>query len=86
MGEQTLTTVLYGSLRARYPFGVGLLVYDHRRGTVTPLPDAAAARSYFGNGPPQRSVECPHGLAGTGVTLFAMDRWYRRVEDRYLWP
>ncbi|MBA2529169.1 MAG: hypothetical protein H0V19_04290 [Euzebyales bacterium] len=86
VGEDALTTVLYGSLRARYPYGPGLLVYDHRRGTVTPLPDAAAARSYFGDGPPRRSVACPHGLAGTGVTLFPMDRWYRRVEDRYLWP
>jgi hypothetical protein len=85
IGQEGLSTVLYGSLEAHYAFGRGLLLFDADRGLVVPLSDAQAAHKLVSATGPS-GVKCPPGAAGYGTTILPLDRWYRRLENRYLWP
>jgi hypothetical protein len=80
IGEDGLTTTIYGTQRAFYPYGPRLLVYDARHDAVHPLPDAETARKYFSSRSPDR--ECP-GSPGIGVPFLPLDIRFRQWELRY---
>lgn len=64
-----VSTVIYGALEKRYPYGLDLLAYDYARGTTTALSDYATASAYFQRANPDRGSGCPAGQEGFGVRL-----------------
>ena len=50
------TTFVGVTERLSYPYEKGIVVYDWRRDSLTPLPDRAAARAYLRNTP---RIDCP---------------------------
>ncbi|MFN2433308.1 MAG: hypothetical protein ABR599_10945 [Gemmatimonadota bacterium] len=70
VGEDGLTTHIYGSMRQDYPYGERLIVYDVATDTARSLPDARAARAYFAGRLPRLEGDCPRGHEGHGVQVF----------------
>jgi hypothetical protein len=66
--QEGIESRIYLSLHF-YPYGPNLKVYDFRRGVLQELPDAAAARKYFGITGPEYTF-CPPGQEGDGVFVF----------------
>ena len=83
VGAEGLTTTLYGTHHAYYPYGEQLLVYDFERSTVIPLPDAHSARNYFAETGVGSASRCQTGWAGTGVPVLPVDVWFRQLERTY---
>ena len=81
---QTLSTTLYGSLEEQYRLGPRTVLFDPRRGVLSPLPDAETARALVTA--PSSDTACPRGRAGYGVPILPFDEVYRRFENRHLWP
>lgn len=85
VGSKGLSTTLYGTHHAYYPYGDHLFVYDFERATLTTLPDAHSALTYFaGRGVDSTSL-CPTGWAGTGVPVLSADVRFRQLERTYFW-
>jgi hypothetical protein len=85
VGARGLSTTLYGTHEAYYPYGEHLVIYDFERSTAVPLPDTQSAREYFvgrGIGPANR---CPSGWAGTGVPVLSADVRFRQLERTFFW-
>ncbi len=82
VGDEGVSTRLYGGLTAHYPYGPRLLVFDARGKHVRRLTNATDARTWWSA---REQPDCPRGAAGYGTTLFGWDRRYRRLENTYLW-
>jgi hypothetical protein len=82
VGRRGLTTVLYGTHRARYAYADGVEVYDPRTHRVIPLPDAAAAHAWSAA---RRPPACPPGWPGTGTPVLSTDVLMHRWEREYFW-
>jgi hypothetical protein len=66
VAPQELSTEIYSDVY-HYPFGDGLLVYDHIRRGAYPLNDSEAARRYFAARPFSPTRDCPPGHEGLGA-------------------
>ncbi|MGI8521304.1 MAG: hypothetical protein ACR2MC_12015 [Actinomycetota bacterium] len=84
IGEDGLSTVLYGSLEAHYRFGPHLFLLDSRSAALAPIPDEDVARRVL-NVDASKESACTRGAAGYGTTILPLDQRYRRLEDRFLW-
>lgn len=79
--ERGLSTTLYGTHTAYYPYGPTLFVYNIDDSRVVPLPNVRAARAYFARSP----VRCPAGSAGVGVPVLPIDVWLHGRERSFFW-
>jgi hypothetical protein len=68
-------SVLYGTHKARYPYGSRLLIYDHGSREISRAVDAGAARDALGE-----VLACP-GRPGEGETILPADDLQRRIES-----
>jgi hypothetical protein len=68
-----LSTVIYNTDTAFYPFGDRLLLFDRRGLKVTRLKDARAFRNYFRRLNAREEPTCPSGSPGTAVQVFWFD-------------
>jgi hypothetical protein len=84
IGSIAINTEIYGSIRARYPYGNDLVLVEYPGGRTTPLYRREIALDAIGERP-QLPENCQRGVAGAGQTLFSIDRIYRDFENRYLW-
>jgi hypothetical protein len=75
-----LSTVIYNTNEAFYPFNDRLLLFDRTRMTVTRLKDAGAFRDHFRRFPRSPTATCPTGSPGTGVQIFSFDDLARRAQ------
>jgi hypothetical protein len=80
-----ISTQIYGSIRARYPYGQDLLLVEYPEGRTTALSNRRTAVMAIGD-EPRLPDGCERGIAGAGQTLFSFDRIYHDLENRYLWP
>jgi hypothetical protein len=71
--ENGLRTEIYET-SAFYPYSTDLLLFDRRRGTVTPLIDHTVAQAYL-----TERMECPDGAAGGGAVALPIDSWYAKI-------
>ncbi len=68
--EEGVSTLLYGHIKARYPYGESLLLYNFAQDRLYRLNSAASAQAYFEAHPPGVSNGCPFGLEGYGVRVY----------------
>lgn len=73
LGRSGLSTTIYGGIKAFYPYGERLLLFERPGGAVQRLTDQAAAQRHLGAADANASA-CPPGKEGYGVTLLPIDR------------
>jgi hypothetical protein len=69
VGKSELTTTIYESITASYPYNDNLWIYNFGTKQVYKIPDDAAAERYFGVIAPTRNSNCG-GKVGQGVPIF----------------
>lgn len=82
LGDDGLSTRLYGDQTAHYGYDPRLLVFDARDWSVRSLPDAGSALAWWAT---RQELRCPRGAAGYGALTFSWDARYRRLENASLW-
>jgi hypothetical protein len=80
-----ITTEIYGSIRAHYPYGNDLILIRYPQTRSMTLPNRRIAESALDD-ETHLPDGCSRGIAGAGQPLFSIDGIYHRFEQRYLWP
>jgi hypothetical protein len=80
-----ITTEIYGSIRAHYPFGNDLILIRYPQARSMTLTSRRIAESALDE-ETHLPDGCSRGIAGAGQPLFSIDGIYHRFEQRYLWP
>jgi hypothetical protein len=77
VGDKSISTVIYGVIRATYSYE-RLLLFDFERKSVREIDDARSLRRHLDG----QNHRCTRGEPGVGVPLFRFDNVYTRLERR----